>query len=222
MIRAFARALDQLFDPAILRVLGASVALSLVCFVLVWSGVGWLLFGTDLFDIPWLETTLDVLGGLVTLVVTWFLFPMLASTFVGLFLERVATAVEARHYPWLPKAPGQPWWETIGPSLRFLGIVVGLNLLLLPLWLVPILYPIAYYVVNGFLLGREYFELVALRRLDRATVRSLHFRHGSELLAMGVVGAFLITVPIANFLVPVVLTAAMVHRCEEWRQAGGG
>jgi len=223
MPTAFLRAFGQLFDPRILRLLAASLLLSALCFVAVWAGVAWLLASTEPFGLSWLDNALRVLGGLATLVLTWFLFPLLASAFVGLFLDRVAVAVEARHYPHLPRAPGLPWWRALGCSLRFLGTVLVLNVLLLLLWFVPPAYPVGYVAVNGLLLGREYFELVALRRLDPAGARRLRRANAIGVFAVGAAGAFLLTLPFVNFVAPVLLTAAMVHRVEAWRsQAAGG
>jgi len=223
MLNAFSRALGQLTDPRILRILGVVVLLSIASFLASWFGIGWLLTSTRLVDIAWLDTAIDVLGGLATLLLTWLLFPLVASAFVALFLDRIAVAVEARYYPDLPPSPGIPWWQGLLCSLRFLGLVLVMNVLLLPLllllWIVPPAYPVGYYAVNGFLLGREYFDLVALRRLQPGPARALRQRHSGELLATGVVGAILATVPLVNFIAPVIVTAAMVHRFEAWRRA---
>lgn len=83
MLRALFLALGQLFDRRILTMLGASVLLSIACFAIVWTGVGWTLTHTTLFSSGWLETTADVLGGALTLVLTWLTFPLLASVFIG-------------------------------------------------------------------------------------------------------------------------------------------
>jgi uncharacterized protein involved in cysteine biosynthesis len=222
MIQAFAKAFAQLDDPRVLRVLGFSVLLSLAVFALLWLGMGVLLATTNLVTFGWLEWLLDSLGWLATLVATWLFFPLVASAFVALFLEQVAVAVELRHWPSLPKAPGLPLGEAVRSSVRFLLLLVIVNVaLLVVLVVLPPLWPIAWYAANGFLLGREYFDLVALRRLDSTQVRTLRERHSGELLLMGMAAAFLATLPLANFLVPVVLTAAMVHRFEAWRRADG-
>jgi len=226
MLTAFSRALGQLTDPRILRILGACVLLSIACFVASWTGIAWLLTSTRLAEWDLLETMLDVLGGLATLVLTWFLFPVVTCAFVALFLDRIAAAVEAKYYPDLPRSPGIPWWQGLLCSLRFLGLVLVLNALLLLLMMlllfVPPAYPFVpfgYYAVNGFLLGREYFDLIALRRLDPGAARVLRSRHAGELFATGAVGAILLTVPFVNFVAPVLVTAAMVHRFEAWRRA---
>lgn len=217
MLHAFTRAIGQLFDGRILALIGLCALLSLGCFVGAWFAVDWLL-STTLATTGPAETIVDILGGLATLVATWFLFPIVTCAFVGLFLEQVARAVEARHYPHLPAAPGLPFLQALGSSLRFLLVVVAANTLLLLLWFVPPAYPIGYFVVNGFLLGREYFELVALRRLTPATARVLRRRHQNELLLTGVAFTFLLTLPVANLVIPILATAVMVHRFEDWRR----
>lgn len=220
MLQAFAKAFAQLDDPRVHRVLGFSVGLSLAVFALLWLGMGVVLTATDLVTFGWLEWLLDALGWVATLLATWLFFPLVASAFVALFLEQVAAAVEIRHWPSLPKAPGLPLGEAVQSAVRFLLLLVVVNVALLAVLVVlPLLWPVAWYAANGFLLGREYFDLVALRRLDRSRVRTLRERHSGELLAMGILAAFLATLPLVNFLVPVVLTAAMVHRFEAWRRS---
>ena len=227
MALAISRALGQLFDPRILTLLGLCVVLSTGCFVAAWFGVDWLLSAGlgDYVSSSWLRGTV---GGLVTLVLAWFLFPFVASAFVLLFLERVARIVEARHYPDLPPAPGLPWRSAIGSSLGFLASVLAANILLVVLLVfVPIAYPIGYFVVNGWLLGREYFELVALRRVSPAAARTMRDRRQPELLLTGIGLTFLFTLPIVNLVIPILATATLVHRFEHWRrtapiQAGGG
>ena len=227
MALAISRALGQLFDPRILTLLGGCVLLSTGCFVAAWFGIDWLLTAglSDYVSSSWLRGTL---GGLVTLVLAWFLFPFVASAFVLLFLERVARIVEARHYPDLPPAPGLPWLSATLSSIGFLASVLGANvLLLLLLVFFPIAYPIGYLVVNGWLLGREYFELVALRRVSPAAARTMRDRLRPELLLTGIGLTFLFTLPIVNLVIPILATATLVHRFEDWRRAslvhaGGG
>lgn len=228
MVGAFLLALAQLGDRRILRLLGRCVLLGVAAFAALWVAVGWLLAQTSVTAIGWLEAALDVLGGLATLALTWLLFPTVLAACVGLFLEPVAAAVEARHHPHLPPAAGLPWWTALGASLRFLLVALVVNLLLLALLAWPPIYPVAYLAANGWLVGREYVELVALRRGPPAAARALRAAHRGELLVFGVVVTALLAVPAANLLVPVVATAAMVHRVQAWSRraaaqgAGGG
>ena len=96
MFSAFGKAIAQLNDKAIQKALLLSIAAAIVVFAGVWSVTGYLLTNTAFFAWGWLETVIDLLGGLATLIVTWFLFPGIVSTMVGFFLDSVAKAVEAR------------------------------------------------------------------------------------------------------------------------------
>jgi uncharacterized protein involved in cysteine biosynthesis len=220
MVTAFLLAIAQLRDPRILRQIGKSVLLGLGCFAAAWVGIAFLLTHVHLTRIGWLETAIEVLGGLATLVLTWLLFPLVLTACVGLFLDGVAAAVEARHHPALPPAPGLPWWRSLAASLRFLAAVIVCNVLLLALLLVPPVYPVAYVLVNGALVGREYFEFVALRRLQPEAAHALQRRHRPALLLMGMVITVMLGVPLLNLITPVIATAAMVHRFEAWRGRG--
>jgi uncharacterized protein involved in cysteine biosynthesis len=218
MITAFSRGLAQLSDPRIRRVVWFAIAAACIAFALLWSAVGTVLGATSFFSIFWLEWAVDLLGGLTTLLLTWFLFPAVISVVIGLFLEDIAAAVEARHYPDLPPTAQQSVLPMVWVALRYLGMLVALNLVLLVFLVLGPLFPFVFYSVNGYLLGREYFELVAMRRLGPTQARRLRQAHRGELFLAGVVMAFLLTLPVVNLLAPVVVTAAMVHLFEGWRK----
>lgn len=217
MLRAFSLAAAQLFSGPILGVLGGCTMLSIACFALLWYGIDlaidrWLA-GSDGF----LAELATMGGGVVAaLVLAWFLFPVVATAFLSLFLERIAGTVERQHYPGLPPAKGLP----IGPALlataRFLVVMIAANLLLLILLFFPPVYAIAWFVINGWLIGREYFELVSLRRIDVRETDSLRKRHGAETFVTGVLLAVLLPIPLFNLVLPVFATCVMVHRFHEW------
>jgi uncharacterized protein involved in cysteine biosynthesis len=214
MLRALALSIGDLFLPRVLGLLGLSLVLGVASFVGVWLGLDALL---GAWSGETLRSWLAWLGGIGTLVLAWFLFPVVAAAFVAMFLDQVAAAVEARHYPRLPAAPGLPWYRSMRASLRFLGVLLAANLLLLATLLVPPAYPVAWLVVNGWLMGREYFELVALRRLQPDAARAMRRRRGPELLLTGIALAALAMLPVVNLLVPVLATALLLHRFEAWR-----
>ena len=221
MFGDLAKAVRQLDDPRLRRLLWISAGLTLGAALLLWAGIGWLLAETALFAMIWLEWVTDLLGGAVVVLLTIMLLPAGASAFLGVFLEDAAAAVEARHYPDLPAAPEQPVWQGIVTGLRFLGVTVAANVLLLPFLLLGPVFPFVFYLVNGYLLSREYYELVAFRRLDDSTARHLRRAHQGSLLISGVVIVFLLTVPVINLIIPLVATAFMVHRFERLRRRHG-
>jgi uncharacterized protein involved in cysteine biosynthesis len=99
--------------------------------------------------------------------------------------------------------------------MRFIGITIMLNVLALPLYLIALLFPplfaFVFYGLNGYLLGREYFELVSLRHQDEKAARRLRKTNRSKVFLAGIVIAFFITVPIINLVVPILATAFMLH-----------
>lgn len=217
MFGAILKGIGQLGYPPTRRLLWVSVGVAIVVFALLWAVMGYLLTNTAIFDIWLIETAVDFLAGAATLVLTWIFFPAVLSAVSGLLLDRVAETVEARHYPHLPKAGGSGIADEIVIALRFLIVLIVFNMFVLIFMLVPPLFPFVFYGVNGYLLGREYFELVALRRVGSADARSMRKAHGFPLFLTGLVIAFLLTVPVVNLLAPVIATAAMVHLFESWR-----
>ena len=222
MISAFIKGIDQLSDKATRKYLWFSILAALVTFAVLWTVIGWLLRETSISEIGWLEDIIDFLGAAATLVLTVFLFPATVSAVIGLFLDQVADCVERRHYPALPAANGQSVGEAVVMSAKFLGVLIVLNILMLPFLFLGPLFPFVFYLVNGYLLGREYFELVASRRLSQKDVTALRKARQGSVMMVGVVIAFTLTIPLINLLMPVVATSAMVHLFEKWRPSGTG
>jgi uncharacterized protein involved in cysteine biosynthesis len=160
----------------------------------------------------------DVLGGLAAVVLTFVLFPGVVAAILSLFADRIIGAVEARHYPHLPPPRPQPLSEQVAIAARFLAVVVALNLAALPLYLIPVVNALVFYGLNGYLLGREYFEMVAPRRLEKEQRRVLWRRRRLGFVLAGVAFAFLSTLPLVNLLAPVLAAAAMTHLVESYRR----
>jgi uncharacterized protein involved in cysteine biosynthesis len=133
-------------------------------------------------------------------------------------LEEVADAVDARHYRDLPPARRQPMAETVVVSLRLFLATIVLNVVLLPAYFIPVLNLCVFFGLNGYLLGREYFELAAVRRMTAGEARVLRRRHPWRVIGAGSVIALLLSIPVAGWFMPVVGTAFMVHVVERLRR----
>ena len=146
---------------------------------------------------------------------------LLLPAFVGLIasfmLEWICRAVEARYYPDLPEARSQSITEAIVIGLRFAVILILLNILLLLLIFFPPVYFVVGWALNGYLLGREYFELVACRRLNHAEIRATRRSHGVATWLAGLVIAVIASIPIVNLFLPLFGTAFMLHTFERLR-----
>lgn len=220
MIGPVLAALGQIGDPRFRGVLLRGVGLSIALLAAFGVGFVWLarwLVGPAV-TLPWIGevTWLDEAAGValipVILIASVFLMVPVASAFTGLFLDRIADAVEAKHYPHLHPPRRQGWGEAIRETAGFLGLVIGANLLALIAYLV--LAPFAlliFWAVNGFLLGREYSQLVAARRMTRPDAAGFRARHRGRIWLTGILMAIPLSVPILNLLVPVVGAAAFTH-----------
>jgi CysZ protein len=229
LIADIAKALGQMGDPRFLRVLWRALAITVlglaVVFWAVVAGLGWLL--PDTVSLPWIGPVgfLDDVAswaaiGLM-LVLSVVLMVPTAAAVVGFFLDDIAAAVEARYYPGLPPAVEPGVGEQLADAGRFLGLVVAVNLVALAVYLlVPPLAPFAFWLVNGFLLGREYFQLVAMRRLGRAGAAVLGRRHAGRIWVAGTAMAVPLSVPVLNLLVPVVGVAVFTHQFHRLARAG--
>lgn len=220
ILRAYALAFAQAGDPAFRRVILLGLGLALALLFAMYAG---LLLVIDLFtpeaitlplagEVRGLGTLLS-LGSLVFMLgLSVFLMAPVASAFTGLFLDDVADAVEARHFPHLARAPRAGLWVALVDSLRYFALLVGLNLLGMILFAVSGgLGIVGLWAINGFLLSREYFTMVALRRLSPEVAAGLRRAWRGRLWLAGIVLAVPLSVPLLNLLVPVLGAAAFTH-----------
>jgi uncharacterized protein involved in cysteine biosynthesis len=143
-----------------------------------------------------------------------------AAAVVGFFLDDVAAAVEARHYPALPPAAEMGLGEQARDALGFFGLVIAANLVAVAIYfLVPPFAPFVFWLVNGFLLGREYFALVARRRLGPEAAAALGRRHLGRIWLAGTAMAVPLSVPVVNLVVPILGVGVFTHQFH--RGAGG-
>jgi CysZ protein len=211
MVAALLKALTLLRERTFWRVLWQSVLITIASFVALYAIVWTVLTHVTITDTWWLDTTADVLGGLAVLALTWLLFPAVATLVISFFLDRVVEAVERQYYPALPPPTPLSHWQSLAEALKFAVVLVGMNLIALPLYLVPGLNVVVFYAMNAYLLGREYFELVALRRLDPRTARGLRRAHRLRFFIAGLLMAALFTIPVVNLVASLIAAAFMVH-----------
>jgi uncharacterized protein involved in cysteine biosynthesis len=227
MIGDFLRAAGQVFDGRFAGVLLQSLALTVALLAGASVGAAWLVgFLPASFDLPLIGevgTPFAAVQGLTLLAMLWlsaFLMFPVAAMFVGLFLDRIVDAVERRHYPELEPVRPVGIGEGLKAALWFTFVVVAVNLVAMIFYLISgPLAPFVFWAVNGFLFGREYFELVAQRRLEPAENRRLRRRHFLQIWLSGSLMAVPLSVPLVNLLVPVLGVAAYTHMFHRlWRR----
>ncbi len=217
---AFFKALGQLGDPRFRRVLLLGVGLTLALLIAATVGVLWFIQWLSgdtaqiwlLGEIRWLDDLLSVAGLGVMLLLSIVLMVPVASAITSIFLDEVAQAVEDKHYPALPRPEPQPMAEAFRDSVNFLGVIMAANIVALFFYaLFAPLAPFIFWGLNGYLLGMEYFQLAAMRRIGRQNAKALRKANRGTIWAAGALMAIPLTVPVVNLLVPILGAATFTH-----------
>jgi len=220
IFNCFGKAVSQLPDPAFRRVLWLGIALTIALLVAVYAGLlafidyttagGVTLPGVG--DVTWLGDLLSIGSLFAMLILSVFLMIPVASLITSLFLDDVAHAVEAKHYSHLPPVPRLPLWDSFRDSINFLGVLIAANVLgFFAYLLLPFLSLGIFYALNGYLLGREYFQMAAMRRVGRQKAKEMRKANRGTVWLAGVLMALPLTLPLVNLLIPILGAATFTH-----------
>ncbi|WP_271439736.1 EI24 domain-containing protein [Pontixanthobacter luteolus] len=212
---AISKAISQLGDPKILRVLLKTVLLTLAVFMLAGAGLWYaiaqslaaakLSFGPELGAL--LAVVLTAVGG-------WILFRIVALAILQFFADEIVLAVEQKHFPeHVGRARTLAWSEELRNSLRSIGRAIAVNLaslvVAIPLFFTAIGPAIVFWAANGWLLGRELQDMVWLRHRhapsDKPPLGKM------ERFALGGIVTAILAIPFVNFLGPVIGAASAAH-----------
>ncbi|OWU84969.1 membrane protein [Oceanicola sp. 22II-s10i] len=220
ILRAFSLTLSQTGDPRFRRVLFLGVGLTFALLVAVFAAflllLNWLI-GPEatlplIGEVTWINDLATLTTFFVLMIMSVFLMVPVASAITSMFLDDVAQAVEDKHYPTLPPVGRQPVGEAIRDTVNFLGVLIGANVVALILYV--LLPPFALFIfwgLNGFLLGREYYTLAAMRRVGREEAKRLRKRHALTIWAAGVLMAMPLSIPLVNLVIPILGAATFTH-----------
>lgn len=220
ILNAFSRALDQMDDPRFRRVLGIGILLAIVLLIAATAAVLWLVgwLTGDMTTLPligevtWLSDLFSWGSVVLMLILSIFLMVPVASAITSMMLDDVAQAVEDKHYPSLPKVSRVPLSDALRDTLNFLLLLIVINMLALVLYLIFSFAALfIFWAVNGFLLGREYFTLAAMRRVGRAKAKVLRRRHRGTIWLAGFLMAMPLSVPLLNLVIPILGAATFAN-----------
>jgi CysZ protein len=158
--------------------------------------------------IAWFLSIMATLG-----IVTGALFLMPAVTnFVGsFFVDDVADAVEREHYPAEPAGRALPILTAVIEGAKFALLSLVVYFVALPFVLFAGIGVLILFVANANLLGRNFFELAAMRFYPAAEAKALRKRNALYVFVAGMVIAVFVSIPIVNLATPVFAMAFMVH-----------
>lgn len=159
----------------------------------------------------WLSFVFLILAGIGLALGLALLLSPVTALIAGLFLDDVAEIVEKRDYPSDAAGTAMPLAASISSSIKFLGVVILGNIVALFLLFIPGINIAAFFLVNGYLLGREFFEFAAMRFRSPEEARQFRARHAGTVFLAGLVIAGFLAVPIVNLLTPLFAAGMMVH-----------
>jgi CysZ protein len=226
MLDAALKALGQTFSPpfrtVLLKAMGLAVLFLTVAVIVLFRLLEWLSgAGMD-----WLEGTvgsmahvpLAVLGWIVAIALGLGLFtgaallmPAATALVAGFFADEIAERVERSHYPADPPGVALPIWRAAVEGGGTALLALGVYLCALPFFLLAGVGAVLFFLATAWLLGREYFDLAAMRFHPVAEAKALRRRHHATVFMAGLFIAGFVSIPVVNLATPLFGTALMVH-----------
>jgi CysZ protein len=206
--KAAAMLFDRDFAGIVLRSLTLTAALFIVLFVVV----EYALTHMPPLGTIWVNRLLEVATPFILILAIFFLGAPVAAIFGSLYLDRIAAKVDAHFFPDDPKSRSTPLTTGLGEAVRLIALSLLVNVFLLPVDIgVPGLAEIATILANGWLLGREFFELAALRHVSRKDSDAMRAKYATRIYAAGLLISILTAIPLIDLIAPFFGSALMAH-----------
>ena len=226
MLDATVKALSQILSPPMRSILWRSVGLALVLItvlaiglqrLLSWlatAGEGWAeaMLGpnshTPLEALSWI---ISIAAGLGVVFGGILLMPAITSLVASIFVDDVADHVEREHYP--AEAPGValPFAVALQEGVKTALLTILVYLVALPfVWLAGAGL-LVFFICTAWLLGREYFELAAMRFRTPEEAKAMRRDNAATIFTAGLIIAAFVSIPIVNLATPLFGMAFMVH-----------
>src|SRR6266480_7215136 len=202
MLDAAIKALTQILSPPMRSILWRSIRLALVLItvlaiglqrLLSWfatSGEGWAEamlgpgFHTPLEIIAWI---VSIAAGLGVVLGAVFLMPAITSLVASVFVDEVADHVEREHYPAERPGTALPLGLAMTEGIKTALLTILVYLIALPFVFIAGAGFIAFFIATAWLLGREYFELAAMRFRSPAEAKAMRKHNAAIVFAAGLV-----------------------------------
>lgn len=226
MLNAALKALSQILSPPMRSILWRSVGLALVMIVVAAVALqrvlGWLAGSGEL----WAETMVgsdyhtlinilawivSIAAGLGIVVGAVFLMPAITSLVASVFVDDVADIVERQHYPAERPGVALPVGRALVEGSKTALLTILVYLIALPFVFLAGAGFVVFFIATAWLLGREYFELAAMRFRTPEEAKMLRKQNGATVFAAGLFIAAFVSIPIVNLATPLFGMAFMVH-----------
>jgi CysZ protein len=226
MIDAAIKALSQILSPPMRSILWRSIGLALVLIVVLAIGLQRLLSWLATSGEIWLEaalgpsyqTPLDILAWIVSIAAglgvifgAVLLMPAITSLVASLFVDEVADHVERAYYPAERPGTALPLAIAIREGVKTALLTILVYLIVLPFVLFAGAGFIIFFLATVWLLGREYFELAAMRFRSPQEAKAMRRDNAATVFTAGLFIAAFVSIPVVNLATPLFGMAFMVH-----------
>jgi len=226
MLDAAVKALSQMISPPMRSILWRSIGLALVLITVLAIGLQRLLSWFATYGEVWLEgllgpgwhTSLEVLAWIVSIAAglgvvfgAVFLMPAITSLVASLFVDDFADHVEREHYPAERPGVALPFSQAIYEGVKTALLTILVYLIALPFVLLAGAGFLIFFLATAWLLGREYFELAAMRFRSPEEAKAMRRDNAATIFAAGLIIAAFVSIPIVNLATPIFGMAFMVH-----------
>jgi CysZ protein len=226
MLDDAAKALTQMLSPPLRAVLWKSIGLALALIIAVGIAVDRLIVWLVGAGSTSVETTLgphahvpatamawllSVAAGLGILVGSVMLMPAVTAFVASFFADQIAEEVEHVHYPDDRPGVALPLWLAVFEGGKTALLAVLVYICAMPFLLLAGFGAIIFFLATAWLLGREYFELAAMRFRPPVEAKAMRKRHAASVYGAGLLIAAFVLIPIVNLATPLFAMALMVH-----------
>ena len=226
MLDAAFKALAQMFSPPFRKILLKSAAIALLLIVVAAIGLHRVLVWFTESGQIWLETTFGLTTTAPLTVLSWvlsvaaalgivagsiFLMPAVTGLMASFFADDIAEEVERRYYPGDPPGHALPIVPALSQGIQTALLAVLVYLIALPSLLFAGIGAAIFFLATAFLLGREYFQLAAMRFRSPADAKRMRKANRGTVFIAGLFLAAFVLIPILNLATPLFGTAFMVH-----------
>jgi len=152
-----------------------------------------------------LAAALGIIAGSV------FLMPAVTALVGSFFVDDIAEQVEQVHYPQQPPGRRLPLPRALIEGIKTALLAVVVYVVAAPFVLLAGFGAVIFFLATAYLLGREYFELAAMRYVPPIEAKRLRRRQQGTVFIAGLFIAGFVSIPLVNLATPLFAMAFMVH-----------
>jgi CysZ protein len=225
MFDAAIKALTEMFSRPMRSILWKSVGLALIVIavgaIVLQRLLNWLAGAGEAWaeqSVGGFHTLFETLSWIISIAAGFsvvfgavFLMPAVTSLVASFFVDDVADHIERKDYPADPAGRAVPLARSVIEGIKIALLTIAIYIAVLPFLLFAGIGFILFFIATAWLLGREYFELAAMRFRPIAEAKAMRKQHATTVFIAGLFIAAFVSIPIVNLATPLFGMAFMVH-----------